>query len=261
MRFIRLITGQVHHAFFNMALDEAICDAVLEQISPPTLRFYQWDCPSVSIGYFQPADDIDHEYCALKGYPVVRRQTGGRAIFHDDELTYSFSASHSHPLFAGSLIDNYTVISRALLKGLHLAGIEAAISLERKRDAAHRDPACFQSLSFGEITVRGSKVIGSAQKRCVNGFMQHGSIVLGSDRKEIANILKCTDAGESRRAGALKDHAPAISAGRLMSFFKSAFEAELDLKLIVDSPSAFELSLAGKLEKEKYSTREWNFRK
>lgn len=244
-----------------MALDEAVCESVREQTSPPTLRFYQWDRPSVSIGYFQSAGDIDHEFCAQRGYPVVRRQTGGRAILHDDELTYSFSASHSHPLFGGSLIENYTVISRALLRGLHLAGIEADIALERKRDIAHRDPACFQSLSFGEITIKGRKVIGSAQKRHANGFMQHGSIVFSPHDEEIGKILKDIHARRPRQAGALKDHAPGMSASQLISLFKSAFETELDAKLIEDGPSARELSHARTLEKEKYSTREWNFRK
>ena len=144
MQFIRLITQEPCHAFFNMALDEAISEAAREKISPPTLRLYEWDRPSLSIGYFQKVSDIDLEYCNAKDYPVVRRQTGGRAILHDSELTYSFASSKDSPVFNGSLLENYTVISNALMHALKLTGVEAEASFIKKRSNGHRNPACFK---------------------------------------------------------------------------------------------------------------------
>ncbi|MBI5665186.1 MAG: lipoate--protein ligase family protein, partial [Nitrospirae bacterium] len=175
MNFIRLINQGPASAYFNMALDEAISEGVRQKFSPPTLRLYHWDRPSLSIGCFQKVSDIDARYCDKKGYPVVRRQTGGRAVLHDSELTYSFSASTVTPMFNGSLRENYAVISRALVLALSLKGIEAEASFNRKRSGSHKGPSCFRTLSYGEITVEGKKVIGSAQKRYQDGFLQHGS--------------------------------------------------------------------------------------
>ena len=260
MNFMRIITQGTNHAFFNMAIDEAISEAVRQKLSPPTLRLYQWDRPSLSIGYFQKVSDIDIGYCDKKGYPVVRRQTGGRAILHDSELTYSISTSESS-LFNGSLLENYTVISNAIISGLELNGIDAMISFKKKRNTGHKNPACFKAVSYGEITVEGRKIVGSAQKRYKNGFLQHGSILLSFNAGELCNALGCGDTASFRDIGAIKDYAPGISFNDLERSLKESFEETLGIKMIPDSPTEFEQNLAEELVLRKYSTKEWNFRR
>jgi len=261
MQFIRLIFDKPGHAFFNMALDEAISEAVRQKISPPTLRLYQWDRPSLSIGYFQKASDIDTGYCAGKDYPVVRRLTGGRAVLHDSELTYSISSPSGSPLFRDSLIETYTIISSALVHALKLNGIDAVSSFERARSSAQKNPSCFRSVSYGEITVNGKKVIGSAQKRFSNGFLQHGSILLDFNAAESGRVLKYDHNESFSEISPVREHAPGVSLHDLKKALKEAFEKTLNVKLIYGRPDKFELELAKELEQKKYSTREWNFKR
>jgi lipoate-protein ligase A len=259
MQFIRLITQGPHHAFFNMALDEAISEAVRQKLSPPTLRLYQWDRPSVTIGYFQKISEINTEYCIEKGYPVVRRATGGRAVLHDGELTYSFSSPKKIFSFNGSLLENYAVISNALIKGLNLIGINAGISFVKKRNSSHRNPACFKSVSYGEVTVDGKKIIGSAQKKYSDGFLQQGSIMLSFKAGELSNVLNGSNEEDFRDIGSISDAGREVTFNELKKPIKEAFEKELSVKLVSGDPSRFELSLAGEFEKKKYSATEWNF--
>lgn len=261
MRFIRLISHGPHHAFFNMALDEAISEAVREKLSPPTLRLYQWDRPSLSIGYFQKTSDINTDYCRMKEYPLVRRLTGGRAILHDEELTYSFSSSADSSPFQGSLLDNYSIISNALLSGLRQIGLHAESSFQRKRNAGHKNPACFKAVSYGEITAGGKKIVGSAQKRYRDGFMQHGSILLCFNAKALSSVLMQSSTDDFREIGSVSTYMRDVSVTDLRTAIKEAFERDLRVKVISDNPTKYELTLAGKLETEKYATREWNFRR
>jgi lipoate-protein ligase A len=244
-----------------MALDEAISEAVRDKVSPPTLRLYEWEKPSLSIGYFQKISDINLDYCNAKDFPIVRRQTGGRAILHDAELTYSFSSSKDSTIFNGNLLENYTVISNALLQALALTGIKAEASNIKKRSNGHRNPACFKTVSFGEITVNNKKVIGSAQKRYKDGFLQHGSIVLDLNAEELCAVLNGNNSKDFDGIGALRNSQPDISINELILTLKQAFEKELNVKLITDKPSKYELTLAKELEAKKYSTKEWNFKR
>jgi lipoate-protein ligase A len=244
-----------------MALDEALSEAVRQKISPPTLRLYQWDRPSLSIGYFQKSSDISLEYCRSKSYPVVRRQTGGRAILHDSELTYSFTSPEDSSFFTGSLHGNYRVISTAFLHALKLSGIKAEASFIKKRSNGSRNPACFKTVSFGEITVDKRKVIGSAQRRYKDGFLQHGSIVFDFNSEELCAALKGQRRQDFESIGALRNYLPDITFSDLSLAIKEAFEYTLNVKLINDTPSAYELSLAKKLESIKYSSDEWNLKR
>ena len=241
-----------------MAVDEAISEAVRQKLSPPTLRLYRWSRPSLSIGHFQKISDVNTDYCKKMDYTVVRRLTGGRAILHDMELTYSFSALTNSPPFSNSLHENYSVISRAILLGLKKCGIKAEISFERKR-TGQRNPACFKAVSYGEITINGRKVIGSAQKRYTNGFMQHGTVLLDFDAEKLSNVLRHADDSAFRDIGSISDNIEGVTFETLGLAIKKGFEDSLGIKLISDSPTKFELDLTKKLEKNKYSAREWNF--
>lgn len=257
MNFTRMIIQEENNAFYNMALDEAICEAVRKDLSPPTLRIYKWERPTLSLGYFQKLSDIDTDYCISKDYPVVRRLTGGRAILHESELTYSFSAKKGSLLFNGKLHNDYTVISNALVAGLKLCGIDAEISFARKRASDQKSPACFKVVSYGEVTVGNKKVIGSAQKRYKDGFLQHGALLLNFDEEKLQKVLKCSSKDNFSGIGSINDAGKA-SYGDLVIGLKKAFGTVLDTKMITDNPTGHELALAKELESKKYSSREWN---
>lgn len=236
-------------------------EGVRQRLSPPTLRLYEWDTPSLSIGYFQKISDIDIDYCSKKKYPVVRRLTGGRAILHDSELTYSFSSLKDNSLFRGSLLANYKIISTAMISGLKLVGIDAEMSYERERNSGSKNPSCFHSVSFGEITVEGKKIIGSAQKRYSSGFLQHGSVLLDFNAGELCRALKCKDEEHFKGIGAVHDYVSEVSVNYLTSALKEAFEKTLKVKMIYDDPTIFEMDLAKELEQTKYAKREWNLKR
>lgn len=253
-----MIIQEENSAFYNMALDEAICESVRKELSPPTLRIYKWERPTLSLGYFQKLSDIDMEYCRSKNYPVVRRLTGGRAILHESELTYSFSAKKGSLLFNGELHNDYTVISKALVEGLRLCGIDAEISFTRKRAADQKSPACFKVVSYGEVTVDNKKVIGSAQKRYKDGFLQHGSLLLDFNEEELQKVLKCSSKDDFSGIGSINSYAGEASYEDLLIGLKKAFGTVLDTRMITDGPTGHELALTEELESRKYSNTEWN---
>ncbi|MDO8281411.1 MAG: biotin/lipoate A/B protein ligase family protein [Thermodesulfovibrionia bacterium] len=258
MNFTRIIIQEENNAFYNMALDEAICEAVRNDLSPPTLRIYKWERPTLSLGYFQKISDIDMDYCRSNNYPVVRRLTGGRAILHESELTYSFSAKKGSLLFNGELHNDYTVISNALVEGLKLCGVDAEISFTRKRATDQKSPACFKVVSYGEVTVDNKKVIGSAQKRYKDGFLQHGSLLLDFNEAELQNVLKCSSKDDFSGIGSINGYADKTSYIELVRGMKKAFAKVLDTKMITDEPTGYELKAGKELESKKYSSDEWN---
>ncbi|CAI2717819.1 lipoate--protein ligase family protein [Nitrospina watsonii] len=177
----------------NMAVDEALLRTCEQDASfVPTLRLYGWRRPTLSIGYSQPVEkEIDLERCRERQVDWVRRPTGGRALLHMEELTYSMVAPVTHPLFCGGLKATYAAISRALLRGLHELGIaEAHINREKLRGGTHdRSPACFAALNHCEITVHDRKLIGSAQRRTQRAFLQHGSVLIATDHDLFHSLL------------------------------------------------------------------------
>jgi len=167
----------------NMALDEALLKAVAVGASKPVLRLYRWNPPAVSLGYFQRgAQVVNLEYCRNAGIDVVRRMTGGRAILHDREVTYSIIAGVRGADFSERVLDNYRQISKVLQLTLEAVGLKAELvpgRLNRNPNLSHS--ACFTAPSSYELIFRGCKVAGSAQKRQGEYFLQHGSIPVDLD--------------------------------------------------------------------------------
>jgi len=255
-------------AAYNMALDESIAITVKQENAPPTLRLYSWHKPSVSIGYFQKIKDVDVGYCAKKNIPLVRRLTGGRAILHGDEITYSFSSRTTSGLFSNGLLDSYKKISAAL----HLALSKMAITPELKLSRASRElpfsglrsksPSCFQSVSYGEITINGRKVIGSAQKRWTDTLLQQGSIPLVTDGTDAAKVFGLNTAQEMKDSFiGLRDVLPGFISEDFKEAVRMSFEETFNVKFAVSSLSSEEIFMAWKLEAEKYSSHEWNFKR
>lgn len=185
----RLICDEPAIGRWNMAVDEAILDAVGAGDQPPTLRLYAWQPACLSLGIGQSASDSVEAEIHARGWDIVRRPTGGRAILHIDELTYSLALPPHHSLTMLSIVDSYRQISRALMHALQILGA-APVSQRRDSEAAKRPgPVCFETPSHYEITVGGRKLVGSAQMRRKSGLLQHGTLPLFGDVARICEVL------------------------------------------------------------------------
>jgi lipoate-protein ligase A len=267
----RLIITPPARGAWNMAVDEAILEHIGRGASLPTLRLYAWDPACLSLGHAQPITDVDRIRLQERGWEVVRRLTGGRAILHTDELTYSVTGSAEEPVLAGGVLESYNRLAQALL----LAVTSLDLSVEMKeatghaRSATHANPVCFEVPSSYEITVGGKKLIGSAQARKKEGVLQHGSLPLTGDLRRICQALIFED--ETARANAstrlLKRATTVESAlGGVVSWetaaeaFVHAFETQLGLCFEKGKLSESESSRAAELVREKYDHPSWTER-
>ncbi len=255
----RFIDSGLCAAAYNMALDEAIAAAVRNGDSPPTLRLYGWRQPSVSLGAFQKIIDIDTSYCAAHDLHVVRRPTGGRGILHGDELTYSFSA-RNEGLFSQGLLDAYRKISTAFSLGLQRLGLSVKMKTRRERgNILERSPLCFQSTSYGELTVNGKKLIGSAQKRWADSFLQQGSIPYTIDHTALAEVFPSLrqHIQQGFIMACLNDLVPDFVPQVFKVYIKESFEILFGVSLLESLPTDQEAAQAHLLCAEKYLRPLW----
>ena len=181
----------VHSGAENMAIDEAIMDIMNRSINhQPVLRFYGWRPATLSLGYAQGyAKEVDAETCHQANIDVVRRPTGGRAVLHQYELTYSVIVPESDEHVKGTIIQSYLKISEALLIGIKAVGVPAEIVAQGS--STHTGTAaCFDAPSWYELVVAGKKLVGSAQMRKNGILLQHGSIILHFDSELLFRLLK-----------------------------------------------------------------------
>lgn len=191
----RLLVTQPTDGATNMAIDEALWRGRQAGTSPPTLRFFAWSPPTVSLGYGQPLDrHVDLQACRALGVGLVRRPTGGSAIYHDGperELTYSVTATAADLAIGSDLLQTYRWIGAALLRGLQSLGAPAELVPERPPDGPA--PAfCFARTGVFEIEVGGRKLVGSAQRRQGDAFLQHGAVLLGVDEPRLRTLFPTT---------------------------------------------------------------------
>ncbi len=252
-----------------MALDESILEHIGRGNSDPTLRLYAWDPACLSLGHAQPFSDVDVARLRERGWEVVRRATGGRAILHTDELTYSVIAPNNEPRIAGTVLESYNRLAQALL----LAVKELELPVEMKEGKADQNlvpnPVCFEVPSTYEITVDGKKLIGSAQARKKEGVLQHGSLPLTGDLTRICQALVFEN--ESAREIAsrrLLERATTVESalGHPVSWetaaqaFIHAFDSQLGLNLVEGELSESESRRTDELVKEKYDHPSWTER-
>jgi lipoate-protein ligase A len=258
-----------------MALDEAIARSLACGESPSTVRIYGWKPAAVSIGYAQRAlRTVDLKKCVRQGIPVVRRLTGGRAVLHHREVTYSVIASRRQwdsPLTVTAI---YKRIGRALVAALQTLGIDAELSRPRSRrtlspgcsEDAH---PCFSSAGRYEVMVGGRKLVGSAQRWLEDAVLQHGSVLLGREHSRLAELLPGDrGAGGSRAARLLAEKT--ISLGDLLSrpvghaevsrALQAGFAEVFGGRLESGPVSPGEEALARSLVRERYGRLEWTLR-
>ncbi len=265
----RIIRSTPANGAWNMAVDEAILLEIGAGRSIPTLRLYSWQPACLSIGYAQSVKDVDLEILQNQGWTLVRRPTGGRAILHTDELTYSVIAPLDNPRVTGSVLESYRRLSRVLLKALELIGLVAQSNLHTENPQAWSGPVCFEVPSNYEITVKGKKLIGSAQARRKEGVLQHGSLPLCGDLTRITKALHYRDE-ESRiqAASRLLEHATTVEkvTGRIVPLtqavdaFETAFTEVLNIKLVLGELSPTEYQQAQELVTQKYANSNWTNR-
>jgi lipoate-protein ligase A len=255
-----LIETAPHRGAWNMALDEILMETVASGESPPTLRFYQWQPPCLSLGKRQPLDGVDLAACGRDGVDVVRRATGGWAILHSDELTYSIAVRPDDPRAAGAILDAYRKLSQGLVAGLRLLGIPAEMNPVTPGGTHNASAACFETPSAYEITASGRKLIGSAQVRPNGRVLQHGSLPLHGDIARVARYLAFPDEAERAALAAhLRERAATVTEllGRAVPFAEAGaalsrgFAAALNLELVPGESSERELARAEALAKEK----------
>lgn len=254
----------------NMARDEAIFEAVQRGAVPPTLRFFTWAPPCLSLGAFQSAtEEVDAEACARAGVDLVRRPTGGRAILHDRELTYSVCASVAALGAGDSVLGSYHRISRALIAGLTTLGVPASLAPLRGEPVRpdQHSAACFDVPSDYEVLAGGRKLVGSAQMRRGPHVLQHGSILVSFSTREVLSLLRLSDGSRSRWEQQMDEGVtdlereivhvdPARLRAELVTAFARVFEATLSTASITPDEEV----RSRELQREKYGARSWTFR-
>jgi lipoate-protein ligase A len=257
----RLLVTEPTDGASNMAIDEALWRGRRSGGSPPTVRFFAWAPPTVSLGYGQSLDrHVDVTACRRLGVGLVRRPTGGSAIYHDGperELTYSVVAA-AEDIGGGArdLLHSYQWIGRALAAGLRALGAPVEMMGAVRGDAP--TPAfCFARTGSCEIELGGRKLVGSAQRRYGNTFLQHGSVLLGVDAGRLAGLFPTTPdplAALTTLEAAL-GHRPKFD--DVATALAAAFEAEHAIDLRPDGLATDEVAAVERLVREKYATDAW----
>jgi len=239
-------------AAFNMGLDEAVLASVAAG-APPTLRLYAWRPRAVSLGYFQGLEDeVDAERCAALGVDVVRRLTGGGAVYHADELTYSVVVPEGHPLAQGSILESYRALSAGVVAGLRRLGVEAS----------------FEPLN--DICAGGKKLSGNAQTRRLGCVLQHGTVLLAVNPEEMFSVLRVpSEKLKGRLIEDVKARVGSVSAmlGRPVDYaealepFRDGFAEALEGLGPREEPEPDELRRADESAASRFGSRDWTARR
>ncbi len=243
---LRVIYDEKHNAYWNMAFDESLL-VHLNDIGP-TLRLYGWTPPAVSIGYFQSMnEEVNVEKAREESVDLVRRITGGGAVYHRYEVTYSIVM----PEISGRILDSYKVIDMGIVKALRSLGLNA------------------EHHGINDVIVNGKKISGNAQTRKYGGLLQHGTLLMDVNVEEMFSILKVpeeklkdkTIENVKHRVTSLKHLGIEIGFEELQKILVNGFEEALNANLFEEDVGKNVIEYAKKLEEEKYATHEWNFRR
>jgi lipoyl(octanoyl) transferase len=258
----RFVDTGVNNGFLNMAVDEAILDVHLRGSCPPTLRVYRWNPPALSLGYFRDLEtEIDTKRCSELGVDIVRRLTGGRAVLHDDELTYSVVTSEACG-FPKSLAQSYMLLNEGLIAAYRMLGVEACLEVHAGEPSS---AACFSSAGLADLTFRGRKLCGSAQFRRGSALLQHGSLPIRMDPRALFSLLRFPSDADRDKAQAdfrqktvsLGEILNKIGWQELKEALVKGFQTALGIELCEGPLTPEELDLADKLAREKYKAPGW----
>jgi lipoate-protein ligase A len=246
-----------------MAVDEAILSAVATGTAPPSLRLYAWEPPCLSLGRAQKANDADLSALEVAGFGLVRRPTGGKAILHIDELTYSVAAPETDPRVEGGVVESYRRLSTGLVCGLEKLGLVEIVADQRAARDRLNGPVCFEVPSDYEITVDGQKLVGSAQMRAQGAVLQHGTLPLYGDIARICPLLTAHPSPARVRARAMtveEAFGRQISWNEAAAALAKGFAEALNLRLELGELTEEERTQAQRLRDEKYGAQAWTQR-
>jgi len=249
----RVMGLDINDAYMNMAIDEAICRLRHQGRSPNTIRLYRWKPSAVSIGYFQLLEqEVDVDACKRHGVDIIRRMTGGGAVYHsyEGEVTYSVIVNQGHPKIPHDVIKSYELICSGIVFALKDLGVNAEFR------------------PINDIDVNGKKISGNAQTRRWDVLVQHGTILLDTDIRTMFTVLKVSKekisdklikSAEERVTTVRRELGRSVAFEEVADALKSAFREVLGLELVGGELSREETELASRLRREKYSTKEWLF--
>jgi len=250
---------------WNMAVDEAIVRAVGDGQAPVTLRFYQWSAPTVSLGYSQSAPGgVDEVACRREGVVMVRRITGGRAVLHHRELTYSVSLALQDEWGSLSVSEAFARIALGLLRGLLRLGVQARLGASESLPGAGGESApCFLARRMPAILVDERKLVGSAQRRWSRSLLQHGCLLLDFDpglHRAVFPTWPCVDPWEGvtslRR---LLGRVPPID--EIVFAFAAGWREVFGGRWLLGELGSEEMRGAAELVRTRYGTSAWTFRR
>lgn len=246
----------------NMGVDEAL--ATLCQ-DGATLRFYAWEAPTLSIGCSQRSSEIDLAACRKSAVQLVRRPTGGRAVLHQQDLTYSLILPMRPPWTKLSIVESYHRINVCLLRGLEMLGLEVRVESRPRQVDGALPPFCFLTISPYEVLMGGKKVIGSAQRRFPMALLQQGSILLDFDPAGLLEFLRPAErtvgASAIGTVGSLRE-----ALGRLPNplevekAIRDGFAREMGITFVEDELRSEESRLSVELANTRYGSEDWTFR-
>ncbi|WP_304225523.1 biotin/lipoate A/B protein ligase family protein [Gracilinema caldarium] len=249
----RLLETGYNKAYYNMALDQAILEQVAAGTVPPTLRLYGWKPAAISVGYFQGMDEeVDLAACREYGIDYVRRITGGGAVFHQSEVTYSIVLPLDHPLADQAILASYGRLCQGIVAGLEILGVKARFA------------------PINDIVVEGKKISGNAQTRKLGCILQHGTILLNVDVDLMFTLLKVpSEKAKGKLIADVKERVTSLQAvlGRSVTFEETAaalvrgFTQALDLDLAAQQVSATEESRARELIHSRFADPAWNMKR
>lgn len=262
-----LLDSGHHDAATNMAIDEALLTWQSEGKIAPTLRFYGWERPSLTVGHFQRVErTIDLEGVKKHKCDFVRRLTGGSAVLHDDELTYSIVISEAHPNIPKSVNKAYYILAQGLLEGYRILEIDADFAIP-ERELQERSAVCFETPAIYELVVDGKKLSGNAQTRKSGVLLQHGSIPMSFDYDMLFDLfLFSSDRLRERQRNAFKKKAISINdaTGKTFTYnelkdaFLLGFKRALNIETTPLHLTDDDWKYIDFLRDKKYATKEWN---
>jgi lipoate-protein ligase A len=257
----RLLVDPPARGAWNMAVDEALAEAVDEGASPSVVRFYGWSPPCLSLGASQPFTAADTAFCAAEGIDIVRRPTGGRAVLHHLELTYLVTARLGRNPFTHELQEVYRSICRALVVGLRGLGVAAEVAGDPPEPLIRPVQAipCFVGPAAGEVVVAGRKLVGSAMRRVGGTVLQHGALLVGWDSRLQAGCLGLADDASLRAAVVTLGDLLAVQpgSGAVADALAAGFAEHFDVALSPSRLTAAEATRARVLERERYGHERW----
>ncbi|NIK11532.1 lipoate--protein ligase family protein [Alkalibacillus almallahensis] len=258
-----------HDAAVNMALDECLINWLHEGRIQPTLRFYGWEKPSLSIGHFQKAEKtIDFSAVNKHSCQFVRRLTGGSAVLHDHELTYSLVISEQDPGIPQSVKDAYYILSKGVLEGYKNLGIEADYAIPDEQVARGQSAICFEEPTYYEMVADGKKLSGNAQTRKNGVLMQHGSIPITMNTDMLFDLFRFqTEESRARKHKAFQNKAVTINQltdqhhtyETMTAAFKKGFSTGLNITFRPLELSERDWEEVFHLANTKYKSEAWNF--